>query len=69
MGVRLGADGVARLASLQAWASVDLDGAAEVYPDARWPTQIADALRELIHQANIAREQGQSAITDHIKTS
>jgi len=24
----------------------DLQGAAEVYPDAHWPTQIADALRE-----------------------
>ena len=27
-----------------------------------WPFQIADALRELIHQANLAREQGQPAI-------
>ena len=40
----------------------DLDDAAEVYPDAVWPTQIADALRALIHQANLAREQGRDAI-------
>jgi len=40
----------------------DLDGAAEVYPDAVWPTQIADALRGLIHHANLAREEGRDAI-------
>jgi transposase len=40
----------------------DLEGAAEVYPDAHWPTQIADALRELIHQANLARGQGLDTI-------
>jgi transposase len=40
----------------------DLAGAAEVYPDAVWPDQIADALRELIHQANLARDQGLPAI-------
>ena len=44
----------------------DLDGAAEVYPDAAWPTQIADALRALIHQANLAREQGYSSIPSTI---
>jgi transposase len=44
----------------------DLDGAAEVYPDAAWPTQIADALRALIHQANLAREQGSSTIPSTI---
>jgi hypothetical protein len=33
----------------------DLDDAAQVYPEAIWPVQIADALRELIHQANLAR--------------
>jgi transposase len=33
-----------------------------VYPDAVWPVQIADALRELIHHANHAREQGRTAI-------
>jgi Transposase IS66 family. len=40
----------------------DLDDAAQVYPDAIWPVQIADALRELIHEANLAREQGLAAI-------
>ncbi|MCA1682166.1 MAG: IS66 family transposase [Actinobacteria bacterium] len=40
----------------------DLAGAAEVYPDAHWPIQIAEALRELIHQANLARDQGLDAI-------
>jgi len=36
----------------------DLDSAAEVYPDATWPAQIADALRGLIHEANLARDAG-----------
>ena len=40
----------------------DFDDAAQVYPDAIWPVQIADALRELIHHANQAREQGLHAI-------
>jgi len=40
----------------------DLAGAAEVYPDTIWPGQIGDALRGLIHQANLAREQGRDAI-------
>jgi transposase len=40
----------------------DLAGAAELYPDAVWPTQIADALRMLIHLANLAREQGHDNI-------
>lgn len=40
----------------------DLAGAAQVYPDAIWPTQIADALRELIHHANLARDHGLDAI-------
>ncbi len=40
----------------------DLVAAAEVYPDALWPAQIADALRGLIHQANLARAQGQDTI-------
>jgi transposase len=34
----------------------DLAGATETYPEAHWPTQIADALRSLIHQTNLARE-------------
>jgi hypothetical protein len=29
--------------------------AAETYPEEHWPTQIADALRRLIHQTNLAR--------------
>ena len=40
----------------------DLDDAAQVYPDAVWPVQIADALRALIGEANRAREQGLAAI-------
>jgi hypothetical protein len=45
----------------------DLEGAAHVYPDAVWPIQIADALRGLIHQANLAREQGHDAIPDDVR--
>lgn len=40
----------------------DLAGAAETYPDAHWPTQITDALRGLIHLANLARDAGRGAI-------
>jgi transposase len=40
----------------------DLAGTAEVYPEAHWPTQIADALRGLIHQANLARDAGRDTI-------
>jgi len=40
----------------------DLDDAAQVYPDAIWPGQIAEALRELIGEANLAREAGRTAI-------
>jgi transposase len=32
-----------------------------------WPTQIADALRGPIHQANLAREQGLPAIAADIR--
>jgi transposase len=45
----------------------DLAGAAEVYPDAVWPTQIADALRGLIHQANLARDTGLDAIEQGVR--
>lgn len=45
----------------------DLDGAGEVYPDQVWPTQIAQALRALMHQANLARDAGREAIDDAIK--
>ena len=47
----------------------DLDDAAQVYPDAVWPTQIADALRELIHQANLARDPGRDAIAARSATA
>jgi transposase len=45
----------------------DLTDAAQVYPDAVWPTQIADALRGLIHHANLAREQDLPAIPADIR--
>ncbi|MGB8382682.1 MAG: hypothetical protein WCG47_15805 [Dermatophilaceae bacterium] len=41
-------------------------GSAEVYPESVWPVQIADALRALIHQANLARDQGRDAIPDNL---
>lgn len=44
----------------------DLAGAAEIYPDQHWPVQIADALRGLIHQANLARQTGADAIDQTI---
>ena len=40
----------------------DLEDAAQAYPDAIWPGQAADALRALIHQANLARDQGLHAV-------
>jgi transposase len=40
----------------------DLEDAGQAYPDAIWPVQAADALRALIHAANIAREQGLPAV-------
>jgi len=45
----------------------DLADAAQVYPDAVWPTQIADALRGLIHHANLAREQNLPTIDADIR--
>ena len=36
----------------------DFEDAAQSYPGAIWPGQIAEALRGLIHQANVARRQG-----------
>ena len=45
----------------------DLDDAAQVYPDAVWPTQISRALRELIHQANLARDAGQPALDSAVR--
>jgi transposase len=45
----------------------DTDDAAEIYPDADWPTQTADALHDLIHEANLAREQGRTTIEESVK--
>ncbi len=44
----------------------DLADAAETYPGAIWPGQIADALRGLIHAASQAREQGRAAVPEEI---
>lgn len=44
----------------------DLDDAPQVHPNTVWPTQIADALRALIHHANLAREQGLDTIPAHL---
>jgi hypothetical protein len=41
----------------------DLDDAAEVYPDAHWPKQTAEALRALIHARNHAQHQDDTATT------
>jgi transposase len=40
----------------------DLEDAAESYPEAIWPGQIAGALRGLIHAANLARDQHLAAV-------
>jgi transposase len=50
----------------------DLEDAAQSCPDAIWPGQIADALRGLIHAANVARGQGLAAVpaemtAEHLK--
>src|SRR5207245_2681568 len=44
----------------------DLQDAAERYPAAIWPGQIADALRGRIHAANQARDEGLTAVPDGI---
>lgn len=44
----------------------DLQGAAETYPDQHWPTQIAAAIRALIHQANLARDTGRTALDEQV---
>jgi transposase len=44
----------------------DLAAAGETYPDAVWPAQIADALRGLIHQANLAREAGEDQVDPNV---
>jgi hypothetical protein len=40
----------------------DLADAAQSYPDAHWPAQIADSLRALIHEAGLARDQGLASV-------
>ena len=42
----------------------DLEAAAQDYPDAVWPGQIAGELRALIHAANVARSNGLTAVPD-----
>ncbi len=45
----------------------DLADAAECYPHANWPAQIADALRDLIHAANTARHAGNDSIDTELR--
>jgi transposase len=40
----------------------NLEDAAQSYPEAIWPGQTAEALRGLIHAANVARDQGLSTV-------
>ena len=42
----------------------DIEDAAQTYPDAHWPAQIARELRALIHAANTARGQGLDRVPD-----
>jgi transposase len=42
----------------------DLADAAQSYPGAIWPGQVAGALQALIHAANLARAQGLAAVPD-----
>ena len=42
----------------------DLEAAAQDYPGAVWPVQIADKLRALIHAANVARGKGLAAVPE-----
>src|SRR5689334_19624957 len=42
----------------------DLEDAAQSYPGAIWPGQVAGALRALIHAANLARGQDLAAVPD-----
>lgn len=44
----------------------DTEAAVQTYPDADWAPQIRDALRELIHQANLARDKGLARIAPDI---
>lgn len=40
-----------------------------MYPEAHWPAQIAQALRGLIHEANLARSAGADAIDTQTKNT
>lgn len=40
----------------------DLQDAAESYPDQSWPTEVSQALRDLIHRSHAARDAGQARI-------
>jgi transposase len=42
----------------------DVEAAAQDYPGAAWPAQIARELRALIHAANTARDQGLASVPD-----
>lgn len=44
----------------------DCEDAHQTYPDACWPPQVQQALRGLVHQANLARAQGLTAIPSPI---
>jgi len=44
----------------------DLADAAEAYPGAAWPAQLTQALQQLIHAANQARDAGQPAVPDAV---
>ena len=44
----------------------DIEDAAQTYPEAIWPAQIARELRALIHAANVARGQGLAAVPDEL---
>jgi hypothetical protein len=45
----------------------DLADAAECYPHAAWPAQIADALRDLVHATNIARQTGRAGLDEQLR--
>jgi transposase len=47
----------------------DLEDAAQSYPGAIWPGQIAEALRGLIHAANVARDHGLDRVPLHDETT
>jgi hypothetical protein len=50
----------------------DIEDAAQTCPEAKWPAQVAEHLRGLIHQANLARDKGLAsvpgnAIAEHLR--